>query len=165
MAEKQNRIEEVKKNKKVRPKCPKCGTEMLPYVYQKEWECPHCGFIRKMGKTLEKPEPPPEELREKIAKIARIENWRTCSLELRWENGYCKDKECSDCKADQILSLAQQYYEPRIRIKDAECQARIEALIDAYESMLDGMGLGKGNFKKSDWEYKESLKARLGIKE
>ncbi len=26
-------------------------------------------------------------------------------MELRWENSYCKDRECSDCKADRILAL------------------------------------------------------------
>ncbi len=45
------------------------------------------------------------EAREKIAELILNQDWRSCSLPIKWQSGYCKDKECSDCIADQILNL------------------------------------------------------------
>lgn len=33
-------------------------------------------------------------------------------------------------------------------------------ICEAYGDMFDGMGMGKCNFKKSDWEYIEALKKK-----
>ena len=44
-----------------------------------------------------------------------------------------------------------------IRLERAKVAGEI---IDAYESMLDGMGLGESNFKVSDWGYKEQIIAQ-----
>ncbi len=34
---------------------------------------------------------------------------------------------------------------------------------DAYEGLLDGMGLGIDNFKKSDWDYVQEIRSRFGV--
>ncbi len=33
----------------------------------------------------------------------------------------------------------------------------------AYEGLLDSMGLGIDNFKKSDWDYVQEIKSRYGV--
>jgi len=35
-----------------------------------------------------------------------------------------------------------------------------EEIFEAYDDMLESMGKGKDNFKKSDWEYVQALKDR-----
>jgi len=43
----------------------------------------------------------------------------------------------------------------------AKDQKQIEQVFEAYDNMLDGMGLGRDNFKVSDWDYVQSLKAKI----
>jgi len=39
----------------------------------------------------------------------------------------------------------------------AEHVCDLEQLASAYDSMIDNMGMGKSNFKQSDWNYTETL--------
>jgi len=64
-----------------------------------------------------------------------------------------KHKRCMDCWNEYIDKLATQI--------DALYQKRIEQVFEAYDNMLDGMGLGRDNFKVSDWDYVQSLKAKI----
>jgi len=43
----------------------------------------------------------------------------------------------------------------------AECLARVKEIVEAYEHMLDGVGKGEDDFKKSDWDYLQALKEEL----
>ena len=54
----------------------------------------------------------PEQVRGEVVRWLRIigrasneTEWKACRLLQKWEDGYCKDKDCSDCIANQILSL------------------------------------------------------------
>jgi len=54
-------------------------------------------------------------------------------------------------------------YELRQMINGAVVEARTAVareIISAYDDMLDGMGKGQDDFKKSDWDYVQSLKFR-----
>ena len=56
------------------------------------------------------------------------------------------------------LVLATFRSEDEVRAEERKNTAK--QIIEAYDAMLDGMGLGKNNFKKSDWDYVQSLKER-----
>lgn len=46
---------------------------------------------------------------------------------------------------------------------EKEYRVKFEELIDAYESMLENVGLRQGNFKASDWKYVKALKDKLEV--
>ncbi|KKM22509.1 hypothetical protein LCGC14_1624660 [marine sediment metagenome] len=49
-----------------------------------------------------------EVVEEWLTIIDRCANetvWQACRLPQKWEDGYCKDRECNTCLADKILSL------------------------------------------------------------
>lgn len=54
---------------------------------------------------------------------------------------------------DQLLSI----FEASCTLRERKA---VEELIEAYEGMLDGMGLQATNFKLSDWEHKERTKTK-----
>jgi hypothetical protein len=72
---------------------------------------------------------------------------------------------------EEELELAIAYQKELVRRSDendarwkAECQKRVGLVSEAYDTMLDSMGLGGTNFKRSDWANVKALKKREGIK-
>jgi hypothetical protein len=88
----------------------------------------------------------PYDKSEESYKFMYVENqiWKPESVKLLAVTAY------NDGKTDQLLA-------------DQKAHAGMtKELIDAYEGMLDGMGLGQDNFKASDWQNVQDLKARYG---
>ena len=51
-------------------------------------------------------------LEEKITKLLQIgfrtsneTEWQACQQAIKWEDGYCKNRDCDDCTSAHIMSL------------------------------------------------------------
>ena len=75
-----------------------------------------------------------------------------------------QDAKTASIKDGEITELKEQVdymheaHEVLVEFLEDECQETIKGIVEAYDNMLDGMGLGRNNFKKSDWDYVQSLK-------
>ena len=68
---------------------------------------------------------------------------------------------CKKCWKEAVKAkLHSLGYRSPSEIRELE-RAAMERVIQVYDNMLDGMGYGEGNFKKSDWDAVEALKSEL----